>query len=115
MPRKPGVEPTRRQTLPRRAEGAIVPLVIRVALTIDPRALAGTDAAVDRDASAERYVALLREGLARELPDVVVEVGIGPRTLTVAGLEGGDALRLRAMVEAVADAVRHCGDWIVYE
>ena len=101
--------------MPRVGVGAIVPRVTRVAVTIDPRALAGTDAAVDRDASAARYVVLLREGLARELPHVVAEVGLGARAIVVEGLDGGEALRLRAMVEAVADAVRHCGDWIVYE
>lgn len=89
--------------------------LVRVLVRVDPRALCGTDAAVDRDESADRYLEALRAGLARELPDVAHDVGLGPREVRVTGLDGGDALRLRALVEAVADAVRHCGDWIVYE
>lgn len=89
--------------------------MVRVVLAIDPRALCGTDAAVDRDASARRYVDRLREDLARELPDVTHDVTIGPRSIRVEGLDGGEAARLRAHVEGVADAVRHCGDWVVYE
>ncbi|MCU0672796.1 MAG: hypothetical protein MUE69_08375 [Myxococcota bacterium] len=89
--------------------------MVRVLVGIDPRALCGTDAAVDRTASAAHYVVRLREGLARELPEVTHEVSVGARFVRVEGLEGGDAARLRAHVEAVADAVRHCGDWVVYE
>jgi hypothetical protein len=101
--------------LPTWRPGANVRDVIRVFVGIDPRALCGTDAAVDRGASASRYVVRLREGLARELPHVTHEVTVGARFVRVEGLEGGDAARLRAHVEAVADAVRHCGDWVVYE
>ncbi|MCB9623888.1 MAG: hypothetical protein H6723_11250 [Sandaracinus sp.] len=101
--------------MPPRRDGANVDAMVRVVVSIDPRHLCGTDASVARAPSAARYVARLAEGLRRELPDLDAELVLGPRRVTVEGLDGAEALRLKAHVEAVADAVRQCGDWIVYE
>ncbi|MBX3250230.1 MAG: hypothetical protein KF901_23840 [Myxococcales bacterium] len=91
-----------------------MPIFVRV--TVDPRALRGTNAAVDVEASLARYVEELRGALARELPDVAHRVEIGqPKGAHVEGLPAGEAEALRALVEGVADAVRQCGAWVVYE
>ena len=58
-------------------------------------------------------MALLEEALQREWPDFSVDVAEGPDCCEVRDHYDADELvALRAA--AVADAVRKCGDWIVY-
>ncbi|HJK93570.1 MAG TPA: hypothetical protein RMH85_24905 [Polyangiaceae bacterium LLY-WYZ-15_(1-7)] len=80
---------------------------------IDPAKLVGTNAAVDPDASAARFLAELRPALERELPGWELDLGAGPAALRVEGVEDPATWALR--VEGVARAVRHCGTWVVYE
>ncbi len=65
------------------------------------------------DASWPRYVASLEDALRRELPGFAVDVAEGPDCCEVRDhYDANELVALRAA--AVADAVRKCGDWIVY-
>ena len=79
-------------------------------MEIDARALRGTNAAVDLDASWPRYQQLLLDALRDAFPDARIEIVRAERTRAV-GV--GDEVALR--IEGIARAVRHCANWVVYE
>lgn len=83
-------------------------------MRVSAQALEGTNAALDVEASLPRYLAELEVALRRELPGVVLDLGVGAdecRALDVSE-ERRAALELRAA--GVARAVRHCGGWAVF-
>ena len=96
----------------------------RIRYRVDPAYLAGANLGIDPEASADRFAAELRAGLATELADfhevpaaaeAPVDIVRGrPHGCEVEGFAVEDASRVALRVEGVARAVRACGSWIVY-
>ncbi|MEM9070685.1 MAG: hypothetical protein AAGE52_19415 [Myxococcota bacterium] len=86
---------------------------MRLHLRIDEGVVLGTNAAVDVSASLPRFLAELRRALGEEFPHVELDVGLGESRIEVEG--EGDHATIRLRVQGVVRAVRHCGDWVVYE
>jgi len=94
-------------------ESADVP---RLRLSVDPYALVAKNLACAEEASVAAYVDALKQALTQEFPDwqLLVDTDAPPGVR----LRGGDPethprLELRAL--AIADAIKRCVPWAVYE
>jgi len=92
----------------------------RLDYVVDGEALIRSNLACAAEASVNAYVTALQDALVhefgRDLPDLACSVATGPRELV--RVEGGDEntranLELRA--RGVADAIKRCVPWPVYE
>jgi len=85
-------------------------------LSVDPRALITKNLACSEQASVAAYLDALKQALAQELPEwqLVVDTE-APHGVHIRGgnAEARPGLELRAL--AIADAVKRCVPWAVYE
>ena len=79
------------------------------------RAIAGTNAALDVEASLPRYLEELRRALEEEFPGVLVDVAVGEDECRAEGASAEERAVLELRAAGVARAVRHCGRWPVFD
>jgi hypothetical protein len=89
----------------------------QIHITVLSGNLIGAMAGVDEDASARRYVALLRARLRQAYPDAETDVrlayatGVAPPTRVIVDHEEDTAAA--GEVDALAEALRASGEWVV--
>jgi hypothetical protein len=88
-----------------------------VHMTVLTGNLIGTMAGIDEDASARRYVELLRARLRQAYPDAETDIrlafatGVAPPTRVILGHE--EDVDAAGEIDALAEALRASGEWAV--
>lgn len=84
---------------------------------LPPQKLTSANAGVNTEASAQRLAALVLPALRAELGADFdrIEVELGTGGTQVLGHDPNTAASLALAADGIVRALRHCGDWVVYE